>query len=65
MENTRSGGKHGVSVETRSLSEKHEGTIFSRNSEFSWLKGEDAILLLQIAMKINRREPGFSIMKAN
>ena len=71
MENTGCEKKRGV-VEntwsrwkTRGLSEKHGGTIISPNIEFSLLKWEVEILLFQIAMKINRRETRFSIIKAN
>ena len=53
-----SGGKHGVWWKTRGLSGKHGGTIFSPNNEVG-------ILLIQIAMKINRRETRFLVIKAN
>ena len=64
VENTGSGGRHGVwktrglventesQWKTRGLSAKHGGTIFSLNHEVE-------ILLFQIAMKINRRETRF------
>ena len=51
-------GKHGVWWKTRGLSAKHGGTIISPNNEVE-------ILLFQIAMKINRRETRFLVIKAN
>ena len=63
-------GKHGVwktrglventgsQWKTRGLSGKHGGTIISPNNEVE-------ILLFQIAMKINRRETLFLVIKAN
>ena len=63
-------GKHGVwktrglventgsQWKTRGLSAKHGGTIISPNNEVE-------ILLFQIAMKINRRETSFLVIKAN
>ena len=63
-------GKHGVwktrglventgsQWKTRGLSAKHRGTIISPNNEVE-------ILLFQIAMKINRRETRFLVIKAN
>ena len=65
VENAGSGGKHGVSVEntgskwkTRGLSAKHEEPTFSPNNEVE-------SLVFQIAMKINRRETLFLVIKAN
>ena len=55
--------KQGIWCKTRGLSEKHGGIIISPNIEFSLLKWEVEILLFQIAMKINRRETRFSIIK--
>ena len=57
VENTGS-GKHGVWLKTPGLSAKHGGTIISPNNEVE-------ILLFQIAMKINRRETRFLVIKAN
>ena len=64
-------GKHGVwwktrglventgsQWKTRGLSAKHGATIISPNNEVP-------ILLFQIAMKINRRETRFLVIKAN
>ena len=51
-------GKHGVWWKTRGLSAKHGGTIISPNNEV-------LILLCQIAMKINRLEKRFLVIKAN
>ena len=58
VENTGSGGKHGSQGKTRGLSAKQGGTIISPNNEVE-------ILLFQIAMKINRREKRFLVIKAN
>ena len=52
------GGKHGSQWKTRGLSAKHGRTIISPNNEVE-------ILLFQIAMKINRRETRFLVIKAN
>ena len=48
----------GSQWKTRGLSGKHGGTIISPNNEVE-------ILLFQIAMKINRRETLFLVIKAN
>ena len=45
VENTGSGGKHGISVENMGSKWKYGGTIISPNNEVE-------ILLFQIAMKI-------------
>ena len=58
VENTGSGGKHESQWKTRGLSAKHKGTIISPNNEVE-------TLLFQIAMKINRRETRFLVIKAN
>ena len=58
VENTGSGGKHGVSVENTGSKCKTRGTFISPNNEV-------AILLFQIAMKINRRDARFLVIKAN
>ena len=65
VENAGSGGKHGVSVEntgskwkTRGLSAKHEEPSFSPNNEVE-------SLVFQIAMKINRRETRFMVIRGN
>ena len=70
VENTVSGVKHGVwktrglventgsQWKTRGLSAKHGGTIISPNSEVE-------ILLFQVAIKFNRRETRFLVIKAN
>ena len=55
VENTGSGGKHGLWWKTRGLSGKHGGTTISLNNEVE-------ILLFQIAMKINRRETRFLVI---
>ena len=51
-------GNYGVWWKTRGLSAKHGGNIISPNNEVE-------ILLFQIAMKINRRETRFLVIKAN
>ena len=48
----------GSQWKTRGLSTKHGGTIISPNNEVK-------ILLFQIAMKINRHETRFLVIKAN
>ena len=58
VENTGSGEKHGVWWKTRGLSAKHRGTIISPTNEVE-------ILLFQIAMKNNRPETRFLVIKAN
>ena len=48
---------------TRCVPEKHGGTIISPSNELSSLKWEVAILLFQIAMKINQVIPVFQSWK--
>ena len=50
--------KRGVSWKTRGLSAKHEEPSFSPNNEVE-------SLVFQIAMKINRRETRFMVIRAN
>ena len=63
VENKGSGGKHGVAVKHTGSKKNARGTIISPNIEFSLQKCKVEIFLFQIAMKINRRETHFSIVK--
>ena len=68
MENAGPGGKHGVWRKTRGLVEntgsggKHEVSVENTGSKCN---NEVEILLFQIAMKINRCETRFLVIKGN